>query len=98
MVCSLTLVSLLGTACEVALSAHHCVCENLYSLALTHSWPLNPPPSHTHTHTGILDQGRGVLIVFEGTAVDQTYTTALETISSMGKVVDGLYSRAMKLQ
>ncbi len=52
------------------------------------------PPSHT----GILDQGRGVLIVFEDTAVDQTYTTSLDTISSMGKVVDGLYSRALQLQ
>ncbi|XP_064401733.1 26S proteasome non-ATPase regulatory subunit 11-like [Halichondria panicea] len=47
---------------------------------------------------GILDQGRGVLIVFEDTAVDQTYTTSLDTISSMGKVVDGLYSRALQLQ
>ncbi len=47
---------------------------------------------------GILDQGRGVLIVFEDNTVDQTYTTALDTISSMGKVVDGLYSRAMQLQ
>ena len=46
---------------------------------------------------GILDQGQGVLIVFEDSSVDQTYTTALETISSMGKVVDSLYSRAKHL-
>ena len=48
-------------------------------------------------HAGILDQGQGVLIVFEDSTVDQTYTTALETISSMGKVVDSLYSRAKGL-
>ena len=47
---------------------------------------------------GILDQGQGVLIVFEDSTVDQTYTTALETISSMGKVVDSLYSRAKTIR
>ena len=36
-------------------------------------------------------------MVFEDSNVDQTYTTALETISSMGKVVDSLYSRAKDL-
>ena len=41
---------------------------------------------------GILDQGRGVLIVFEESATDQTYTTALDTISQLGRVVDALYS------
>jgi len=46
---------------------------------------------------GILDQGAGVLIVFEETAVDKTYENALETIHSMGKVVDALYSKAKKL-
>lgn len=47
---------------------------------------------------GILDQGQGVLIVFEDSTVDQTYTTTLDTISSMGKVVDSLYNRAKHLQ
>lgn len=46
---------------------------------------------------GILDQGEGVLIVFEGKPVDKTYEMALETIHSMGKVVDTLYQKAKKL-
>lgn len=47
--------------------------------------------------SGILDQGEGVLIVFEETPVDKTYDKALETIQSMGKVVDTLYQKAKKL-
>uniref|UniRef100_A0A182JYD3 PCI domain-containing protein n=1 Tax=Anopheles christyi TaxID=43041 RepID=A0A182JYD3_9DIPT len=47
--------------------------------------------------SGILDQGIGVLIVFEETPVDKTYETALETIQHMGKVVDTLYQKAKKL-
>ena len=46
---------------------------------------------------GILDQGAGVLIIFEETVVDKTYENALETIHSMGKVVDALYAKAKKL-
>ncbi|XP_018580295.1 26S proteasome non-ATPase regulatory subunit 11 [Anoplophora glabripennis] len=46
---------------------------------------------------GILDQGEGVLIVFEDTPVDKTYEMALETIQSMSKVVDTLYQKAKKL-
>ncbi|XP_028136384.1 26S proteasome non-ATPase regulatory subunit 11 [Diabrotica virgifera virgifera] len=46
---------------------------------------------------GILDQGEGVLIVFEESAVDKTYEMALETIQSMSKVVDTLYQKAKKL-
>lgn len=46
---------------------------------------------------GNLDQGEGVLNVFEETPVDKTYETALETIQSMGKVVDTLYHKAKKL-
>ncbi|CAH1156123.1 unnamed protein product [Phaedon cochleariae] len=46
---------------------------------------------------GILDQGEGVLIVFEETPVDKTYEMALETIQSMSKVVDTLYQKAKKL-
>ncbi|XP_066997201.1 26S proteasome non-ATPase regulatory subunit 11 [Anabrus simplex] len=46
---------------------------------------------------GILDQGEAVLIVFEETRADKTYETALETIHSMGKVVDTLYQKAIKL-
>ncbi|XP_055702007.1 26S proteasome non-ATPase regulatory subunit 11 [Phlebotomus papatasi] len=47
--------------------------------------------------SGILDQGDGVLIVFEETPVDKTYDTALEVIQHMGKVVDTLYQKAKKL-
>lgn len=46
---------------------------------------------------GILDQGEGVLIVFEDAVVEKTYEMALEVISSMGKVVDTLYQKAKKL-
>lgn len=47
--------------------------------------------------SGILDQGDGVLIVFEETPIDKTYDTALETINHMSKVVDTLYQKAKKL-
>ncbi|XP_077298505.1 regulatory particle non-ATPase 6 [Arctopsyche grandis] len=46
---------------------------------------------------GILDQGEGVLIVFEEATVDAMYETALETIHHMSKVVDTLYQKAKKL-
>ncbi|XP_077978278.1 26S proteasome non-ATPase regulatory subunit 11A-like [Glandiceps talaboti] len=46
---------------------------------------------------GILDQGMGVLVVFDEPVVDKTYENALETIQSMGKVVDSLYNKAKKL-
>lgn len=47
--------------------------------------------------SGILDQGSGVLIVYDGSESDQTYTYALDTISQMGKVVDALFKKAQKL-
>eukprot|EP00116_Pleurobrachia_bachei_P003127 sb/3463389/ len=47
--------------------------------------------------SGILDQRSGVLIVFDASEEDQTYTYALETISHMGKVVDALFKKAQKL-
>ncbi|XP_052249444.1 26S proteasome non-ATPase regulatory subunit 11-like isoform X1 [Dreissena polymorpha] len=46
---------------------------------------------------GILDQGTGVLVVFDETNSDKTYENALDTIHDMGKVVDALYNKAKKL-
>ena len=47
--------------------------------------------------SGILDQGDGVLIIFEPTRTDSTYEAALDTIQNLGKVVDTLYQKAKKL-
>lgn len=47
--------------------------------------------------TGILDQGAGVLIVWDPTTKDKTYEHALDTIKAMEKVVDVLYQKAKKL-
>ena len=44
-----------------------------------------------------MDQGAGVLIVFDETPVDKTYENSLDTIQNMGKVVDALYNKAKKL-
>lgn len=46
---------------------------------------------------GILDQGEGVLIVYDESPLDKTYETVLETIQHMSKVVDTLYQKAKKL-
>jgi len=46
---------------------------------------------------GILDQGEGILIVYEENAPDKTYEVALETINNMAKVIDTLYEKAKKL-
>jgi len=52
---------------------------------------------HHRICTGILDQGTGVLVVFDETPSDKTYEASLETIQSMGKVVDALYVKTKKL-
>jgi len=46
---------------------------------------------------GILDQGDGVLIIFDEKPNDKTYENTLEIIQHMGKVVDALYTKAKKL-
>lgn len=49
------------------------------------------------TLNGILDQGQGILIVYEKLGSDQTYVTGLDLISRMGQVVDSLYSQTKQL-
>lgn len=47
---------------------------------------------------GILDQGAGVLMVFDETKSDKTYDVALETIRHLSTVTDLLYDKAVKLR
>lgn len=47
---------------------------------------------------GILDQGKGVLILFEDASVDETFVSALNTIGQLGNVVDSLYKKAKHIQ
>ena len=47
--------------------------------------------------SGSLDQGEGMLIVFDIVTPDEAYQTALDTIHAMGEVVDALYSNASKI-
>jgi len=46
---------------------------------------------------GTLDQGAGVLIVFEQEQVSATYDTALKTIKNTSEVLDTLYDQAKQL-
>jgi len=46
---------------------------------------------------GILDQGRGTLVVFDEPRPDKTYPTSLETIQTLSRVVDVLYEKASKI-
>lgn len=46
---------------------------------------------------GILDQGKGVLVIFNDLAVDNTYDTALQTVHALSDVVDGLFRMSKKL-
>ncbi|KZT00062.1 PCI-domain-containing protein [Laetiporus sulphureus 93-53] len=42
---------------------------------------------------GVLDQGRGCLIVFSESEADNTYGAAIDTLEQVGKVVDSLYAK-----
>ena len=46
---------------------------------------------------GVLDQGQGVLVVFEEAVRDKGYDAALETIEKLSEVVDVLYSNQASL-
>ncbi|KAJ7119417.1 hypothetical protein C8R44DRAFT_672175 [Mycena epipterygia] len=46
---------------------------------------------------GVLDQGRGCLLVFDDTEADTTYATAIDTLQQVGKVVESLYAKTVKI-
>lgn len=46
---------------------------------------------------GILDQGSGILIVFDDQENDETYKTSIDLIDNLGDVVDSLIRRSTKL-
>ncbi|KAI9996212.1 hypothetical protein PInf_013595 [Phytophthora infestans] len=51
-----------------------------------------------HKFHGILDQGKGQLIVYDSPVEDKTYTSGLGVIENVGNIVDNLFRRADKLQ
>ncbi|KAJ7074469.1 proteasome regulatory particle subunit [Mycena amicta] len=46
---------------------------------------------------GVLDQGRACLLVYDATEADTTYTSAIETLQQVGKVVESLYAKSVKI-
>ncbi|KAK3247246.1 26S proteasome regulatory subunit rpn6 [Cymbomonas tetramitiformis] len=46
---------------------------------------------------GILDQGKGVLLVFEDAPVDKIFTKTVDTIKNMSRVVDSLFVKSKKI-
>lgn len=46
---------------------------------------------------GVLDQGAGMLVIFDTVQEDKAYDAALGLIQNMGKVVDALYHKAKRL-
>lgn len=50
-----------------------------------------------HRFSGILDQGRGHLIVYESSEEDSNFTKGVEVIGNMENVVEALFSRAKSL-
>ncbi|OJA14274.1 hypothetical protein AZE42_08830 [Rhizopogon vesiculosus] len=46
---------------------------------------------------GVLDQGRGCLIVFDEPEADNTYGAAIGTLGQVSKVVDSLYAKTIKI-
>lgn len=46
---------------------------------------------------GVLDQGAGMLVIFDTVQEDKAYEAGLGLIQNMGKVVDALYHKAKRL-
>ncbi|EIN06974.1 PCI-domain-containing protein, partial [Punctularia strigosozonata HHB-11173 SS5] len=46
---------------------------------------------------GVLDQGRGCLLVYDEPEVDDAYGTAIDTLAEVGKVVDSLYAKTVQI-
>ncbi|KDQ61275.1 hypothetical protein JAAARDRAFT_152408 [Jaapia argillacea MUCL 33604] len=46
---------------------------------------------------GVLDQGRGCLLVYDQLEADNTYGAAISTLEQVGKVVDSLYAKTVKI-
>lgn len=46
---------------------------------------------------GVLDQQRGILLVYDEAQPDNTYGAAIETLEQVGKVVDSLYAKTVKI-
>jgi len=46
---------------------------------------------------GVLDQGRGCLLVFDSPEADNTYGAAIDTLEQVGKVVESLYAKTVKI-
>lgn len=50
-----------------------------------------------HVFAGILDQGKGELIVYDDVYDNASYSRGVEVIANIGSVVDALSSRAVAL-
>ncbi|KAF5311217.1 hypothetical protein D9611_013042 [Ephemerocybe angulata] len=46
---------------------------------------------------GVLDQGRGCLLVFDEPEADNAYGAAIETLEEVGKVVQSLYAKTVQI-
>ncbi|KAN0116597.1 proteasome regulatory particle subunit [Russula decolorans] len=46
---------------------------------------------------GVLDQGRGCLLVFDEGETNDTYGAAIDTLEEVSKVVDSLYAKSVKI-
>ncbi|KZT21987.1 PCI-domain-containing protein [Neolentinus lepideus HHB14362 ss-1] len=46
---------------------------------------------------GVLDQGRGCLLVYDELESDNSYGAAIETLGQVGNVVDSLYAKTVKI-